>query len=113
MKSPKIRSSMIAFTSTVPRFVAKRGDPMRAITEKPLRSFAPVLCLVLFASLSVGAQGQTNPTPAEKQADLGGRLDVLTHSMEQMQGELEQARQEIQELRGMLAQILRTQANPP
>jgi hypothetical protein len=86
---------------------------MRAITEKPLRSFVPVLCVVLFASLSASAQGPTNATPAENQADLGGRLDVLTHSMEQMQGELEQARHEIQELRGMLAQILRTQANAP
>lgn len=85
---------------------------MRAIIEKPIRSSVSLLCVVLFAGLSARAQGQANPISAENQADLGARLEVLTHSIEQMQGELEQARQEIQALRGMLAQIPRTQANP-
>jgi hypothetical protein len=86
---------------------------MCAIIEKPLRPLVPVLFVVLFAALSAHTQGQTSPVPAESQSDSLATLDALTHSIEQMRGELEQARQEIQELRGMLAQILRTQANSP
>jgi hypothetical protein len=94
-------------------FVAKRGEPMCAIIERPLRPFAPLLCVVVFAALSARAQGLTNLAPAPDQADLSVKIEVLTHSIEQMQNELEQSRLEIQQLRDMLAQILRTQANPP
>jgi len=86
---------------------------MRPIIERPLRSFVPAVCAVLFAALSASAQGQTNPVRGENQADLGVRIEVLTRSIQQMQGQLEESRLEIQELRRMLADVLRTQANPP
>ena len=85
---------------------------MYAIIERPLRSFVPLLCVVLFAGLSIRAQGLTSQSQAD-QADLGLKIAALTRSVEQMQSELEQSRLEIQQLRDMLAQILRTQANPP
>lgn len=85
---------------------------MCAIVERPLRSFVPLLCVVVFAGLSVHAQGLTSQSPAD-QADLGLKIAALTRSVEQMQSDLEQSRLEIQQLRDMLAQILRTQANPP
>src|SRR5438309_2649707 len=113
MRSPRRTSNMIACTSTVRPFVGKRGAPMRPIIERPLRSLVPAVCAVLFAAASARAQGQANPAPAENRTDLGVKIEVLTRSIEQMQGELEQSRLEIQELRGMLAEILRTQANPP
>jgi hypothetical protein len=86
---------------------------MRPIIERPLRSFVPAVCAVLFAVSSASAQGQANPVPAENRTDLAVKIEVLTRSIEHMQGELEQSRLEIQELRGMLAEILRTRANPP
>jgi hypothetical protein len=82
---------------------------MRAIMERQLRSFAPVVCVLLFGSLAARAQGPGGQTPA----DLGAKIEVLTQSIQHMQDELEQSRVEIQQLREMIAQILRTQANPP
>ncbi len=84
---------------------------MCAIIERTLRSFAPMLCLVMFAGLSARAQGLAGQLPAVGQADLGAKIEMLTHSIEQMQSELQESRQEIQQLREMLTQILRTQAN--
>ena len=81
---------------------------MRAIIERRLPSFAPVLSMLLFAGLAARAQGPGAQAPA----DLGAKIEVLTHSIQEMQGELEQSRAEIQQLREMIAQILRTQANP-
>lgn len=85
---------------------------MRAIIERSLRSSSVALCVVLLAGLSARAQDQTNRAPAAEQADLGVKIEALTRSVEQMQNELEQSRSEIQQLRDMLAQVLRTQANP-
>ena len=82
---------------------------MRAIIERRLRSFAPVVCVLLFGGLTARAQGPGGQAPA----DLGAKIEVLTQSIQEMQGELEQSRAEIQQLREMIAQILRTQANPP
>lgn len=79
---------------------------MRAIIERRLRSLAAVLCVLVFCSLSAPAQA-----PVQDQADLGAKIEVLTHSIEQMQSELAQSRVEIQQLRDMITQILRTQAN--
>lgn len=83
---------------------------MCAIIERPLRSFVPLLCVVVFAGLTTRAQGPTNQAPADP-ADLGLKIAALTRSVDQMQSELEQSRTEIQQLRDMLAQVLRTQAN--
>ena len=85
---------------------------MRAIIERRLRSFAPVLCILVFSGLAARAQGISGQAPAGAPAELGAKIEVLTHSIEQMQGELEQSRAEIQQLREMIAQILRTQVNP-
>ncbi len=85
---------------------------MCAIIERPLRSFAPLLCVIVLISLSTRAQGLTSQTPAD-QGDLGLKIEALTHSLGQMQSELQQSRLEIQQLRDMLAQILRSQANSP
>src|SRR5438309_7046049 len=90
-------------------WLARRGDPMRAIIERRLPSFAPVLSMLLFAGLAARAQGPGGQAPA----DLGAKIEILTHSIQMMQGELEQSRVEIQQLRDVIAQILRTQANPP
>lgn len=86
---------------------------MRAIIERRLRSFVPVLCVLLFGGLGVRAQGISGQAPAQDPAALGAKIEVLTHSIEQMQSELEQSRAEIQQLRDMMLEILRTQANPP
>ena len=83
---------------------------MRAILARSLRSFVPALCVSLLASLATHAQDQTNSALPENQAALGARIEMLTRSIEQIQGDLEGARREIQELRGMMAQLLRTQA---
>jgi hypothetical protein len=82
---------------------------MRAIIERRLRSFAPVVCVLVFGGLSARAQGPGAQAPA----DLAAKIEVLTHSIQEMQGELEESRAEIQQLREMIAQILPTQANPP
>jgi hypothetical protein len=77
-------------------FVAKRGDFMCAIIPRLLRSCGPLLCVVVFAGLSASAQGLTSEAP-----DLGLKIAALTHSIEQMQSELQQSRLEIQQLRDM------------
>jgi hypothetical protein len=79
--------------------------------QRPLRPFLPLLCLVAFAALSSRAQSQTSPVSKEDPADLGLKIEVLTRSIAQMQSELAQSRLEIQQLRGMLSEVLRAQAN--
>ena len=86
---------------------------MRAIIERRLRSFAAVLCVLAFGGLGARAQGIDGQAPAQDQADLGAKIEVLTRSIEQMQSELAQSRVEIQQLRDMITQILRTRASPP
>jgi hypothetical protein len=87
---------------------------MRAIIKQPLRAFLPLMCVVVFAGLSALAQSTKSQAPAENQADLGAKIEALTHSVAQMQGELEESRSEIQQLRSVLEQVLRTQvgSNP-
>ena len=75
-------------------------------------SVLALLWIVMLTGLPLRAHAQAGP-PAPSQSDLGARIEALTHSVEQMQGELEQARSEIQQLRDMLAQIVRSQGNPP
>ncbi len=82
---------------------------MRAILRGPLRLFWPSLCLVAFAVLPSCAQGPASPSPAESQAELGAKIDALTHSIEQMQSQLQQSQADIQQLREMLAEVLRAQ----
>ena len=82
---------------------------MCAIIESPLRSFVRLLCIVVFAALSTRAQNQIKPEDSE---DLGSKIEVLTRSIAQMQNELAQSRLEIQQLREMLGEVLRVQANP-
>jgi hypothetical protein len=86
---------------------------MFAIFERPLHSLLPLLGLVVFAALSANAQNQASPVREETSADLSAKIDVMTHSIEQVQNELAQSRREIQQLRDMLAQILKAQANAP
>ena len=86
---------------------------MRAIIERQLRLFAPLLCVLAFAGSIVRAQEITGQSPAEGQTALGAKIEVLTHSIEMMQSELEQSRAEIQQLREMLTEVLRTQGNRP
>lgn len=86
---------------------------MRAIIERRLRPFAPVLCVLAFAGLAARAQEISGQASAQDQAGLGAKIEVLTRSIEQMQSELQQSRVEIQQLRDMITQILRAQANPP
>lgn len=83
------------------------------ILERPLRSLVPLLGAVVFAGLSVHAQNQASAVLEGDSADLSAKIDVMTHSIEQMQSELAQSRLEIQQLRDMLTQILRAQANAP
>src|SRR5579863_3726248 len=90
---------------------ARRGDPMCATIERPLRSFVPLLWVVIFAGAYAHAQNQTDPELKEGSADLSAKIEVMTHSIEQMQSELTQSRQEIQQLRDMLAQLLRAQGS--
>lgn len=85
---------------------------MCAIIERPLRSFVPLLCFLVLAAVSTRAQSQTNPISNEDSADLGLKIEVLTRSIAQMQNELAQSRLEIQQLREMLAEVLRAQATP-
>jgi hypothetical protein len=82
---------------------------MRAILQQPLRLFWPSLCLVAFAVLPACAQGPASQSPAESQAELGAKIDALTHLIEQMQGQLQQSQAEIQQLREMLGEVLRAQ----
>jgi hypothetical protein len=91
---------------------------MCATIERPLRSFVPLLWVVILAGVYAHAQSQADPERKEGSADLSARIEVMTHSIEQMQSDLTQSRQEIQQLRDMLAQLLRAQAtasvaNPP
>jgi hypothetical protein len=102
---------MTKLACTVRPFVAKRGDSMSAIIERPLRSFVPLVWIVIFAGVYAHAQSQTDSELKENSADLSAKIQAMTHSMEQMQSELTQSRQEIQQLRDMLAQLLRAQAN--
>src|ERR1700732_5386021 len=113
MKTFPTPSNMATLTSTIRPFVARRGDPMCAIIERPLRSFMPLLWIVIFAGAYAHAQSQTDSELKEGSADLSAKIEVMTHSIEQMQNELTQSRQEIQQLRDMLAQLLRTQPNAP
>ena len=86
---------------------------MCATIERPLRSFVPLLWVVILAGAYAHAQSQTDPERKEGSADLSAKIEVMTHSIEQMQSDLAQSRQEIQQLRDMLAQLLRTQPNAP
>src|ERR1700733_13747482 len=94
-------------------FIATEECLMRAILQQPLRSLWPSLCLVAFAVLPACAQGPASQPPAESQAGLGAnieaKIDALTHSIEQMQGQLQQSQAEIQQLREMLGEVLRAQ----
>jgi hypothetical protein len=86
---------------------------MCATPEKPLHSFAlTLLGIIVLAALPLRGRAQTG-SPAPNQADLGARMEVLTRSVEQMQADLAQARSEIQQLRDMLAQMVRSQSGPP
>jgi hypothetical protein len=86
---------------------------MCSTLERAARPYALVLLwIVLFNGSSLRLHAQTGP-PAPNQADLGTRIDALTRSVEQMQAELSQARSEIQQLRDMLAQVVRSQGGPP
>jgi len=90
---------------------------MRAVLQHPLRSLWPSLCLAAFAVLPACAQGPSSQPPADSQAELGAnieanievKIDALTHSIEQMQSQLQQSQAEIQQLREMLAEVLRAQ----
>ena len=93
-------------------FIATQECLMPAILQNRLRSFGLSLCVVVFAALPACAQGSASQPSPESQADLGAKIDALTHSIEQMQSELQQSRAEIQQLREMLAEVLRAQANP-
>jgi len=84
---------------------------MRAIFQQPLRSFCLSLCAVVFAVLPARAQSPAGQSPAESQAELGAKIDALTHSIERMQSELRQSQAEIQQLREMLAEVLQAQGN--
>src|SRR5580700_4906532 len=84
---------------------------MRAIIERPLRSFAALLCALVFAGSGARGQEITSQSPAAGQPDLGEKIEMLTRSIDRMQTELEQSRAEIQQLREMLTQGVRTQAN--
>jgi hypothetical protein len=86
---------------------------MRAIIERPLRSFAAFLCVLVFAGSGARGQEITSQSSAGGQPDLGEKIEMLTRSIERMQSELEQSRAEIQQLREMLTQTIRTQANLP
>ena len=85
---------------------------MRAILQQPLRWFGLSLCVVVFAVFPVCAQGPASQSPPESQAELGAKVDALTHSIEQMQSELARSQTEIQQLREMLAEVLQAQAKP-
>jgi hypothetical protein len=85
---------------------------MCAIVKGPLRLSVRLLFFVVLAALSAHAQNQISSAPKEDSADLGLKIEVLTRSIGQMQTELEQSRLEVQQLREMLAEVLRTQANP-
>ncbi len=86
---------------------------MRSIHAISLRS---VLCL-LFSGIVLGmpvqAQTQTDTGEAQRNADLSGKIEALTRSVERMQSELQQSRLEIQQLREMIAQMTQHQSNAP
>ena len=86
---------------------------MRPIIERQLRLFAPLFFILVFAVFVARAQEKTSQPPAEDRAALGAKIEVLTHSIALMQSELEQSRAEIQQLRDMITQILRTRADSP
>jgi len=86
---------------------------MCATIERPLRSFVPLLWVVILAGTYAHAQSQTDSERKEGSADLSAKIEVMTRSIGQMESELAQSRQEIQQLRDMLAQLLRTQGNTP
>lgn len=86
---------------------------MYAIIERPLRSFVPLLWVVIFAAAYAHAQGQPDPERNEGQADLSAKIEAMTHSIEQMQSELTQSRQEIQQLRDLLGQLIGARSGAP
>jgi hypothetical protein len=91
-------------------FIGKEELLMRAIAQRPLPKFAPVLCLILFAGVAARGQAPQAETLSANPADLGAKIEALTQSLQQMQGELKQSRAEIQQLREMLAQVLQAQS---
>src|SRR5260370_2909409 len=93
--------------------VAERGEFMRAIIERQLRLFAPLFLILVFAVFVARAQEKTSQPPGEDRAALGAKIEVLTHSIELMQSELEQSRAEIQQLRTLTTPNLRNQSDSP
>ena len=85
---------------------------MRAIFQLPPRSFWLSLCAMVLVVLPACAQGPATQSPTENQTELGAKIDALAHSIERMQSELQQSQAEIQQLREMLAEVLRAQPNP-
>ena len=81
MKSPRTPANMTTLASIRPS-VAERGDSMCATIERPLRSFVPLLWVVILAGVYAHAQSQADPERKEGSADLSAKIDVMTHSIE-------------------------------
>src|SRR5580700_8389392 len=82
---------------------------MRAIIERPLRSFAALLCVLVFAGSGARGQEITSQSPAAGQPDLGEKIEMLTRSIDRMQTELEQSRAELKQI---LRQRMRLTGTP-
>jgi hypothetical protein len=72
-----------------------------------LRTTGRLLCLAIASCSPTFAQPASTPAPAANQAELAARIATLNQTVEETRAELSKSRSEIQQLWGMLEQVLR------
>jgi hypothetical protein len=81
---------------------------MRIANDLALRVFGRLIWVALAVSMPVCAQtgSLSAGTSPDGQADLNGKIEALTVSLDQTRAELSESREEIRQLRGMLEQVM-------
>jgi hypothetical protein len=79
---------------------------MRIASKGSLHVARRAVWLALVISVPVCAQTASTPPAQSGQADLNGKIDALTESLEQTRTELSESREEIRQLRAALEQVI-------
>lgn len=79
---------------------------MRVVNTDLFPALRRILWVVAVSAMPVCAQNASNPPAPVSQADLEGKIQALTSSLDQTRAELSESREEIRQLRTMLEQVM-------
>jgi hypothetical protein len=79
---------------------------MRVTSKGSLRAAMQAMLMALAIGVPVYAQTASTPPAQTGQADLNGKIEALTESLEQTRTELSESREEIRQLRAALEQVI-------